>query len=123
MSNRRMSLSGSGKEILDQMSQLLEIERPHGIKIALAKGISKFDGNFDIDYRDSKDKWNIPDNIIRDREYLLFKHLIIQEVQRPLNDEEITQFMLYFIEFGLKTVQEEINNMSSMEDYRITVLG
>lgn len=118
-----MSLSGSGKEILDQMSQLLEIERPHGIKIALAKGISKFDGNFDIDYRDSKDKWNIPDNIIRDREYLLFKHLIIQEVQRPLNDEEITQFMLYFIEFGLKTVQEEINNMSSMEDYRITVLG
>lgn len=122
MANRRMNLSGTGKEILDRMCEHLEIERPLGVKIAFAKGIALSNGDLSTEFKDSKSKWTIPDNIIRDREYLLFKHLIIEEVNRSLNDEEINNFMLYFIEKGLRNILEEIENLSSMDDYRITIL-
>lgn len=122
MANKKMNLSGSGKEILDTLNEYLEIDRPLGVKIALAKGLSLSDNNINFDTNDGKNKWTIPDNIIRDKEYLLYKHLIIEEVKRPLNEDEINNFMLHFIEKGLRIIKEEINNLSSMEDYRINVL-
>lgn len=122
MANKKMNLSGSGKEILDTLNEYLEIDRPLGVKIALAKGISLSDNNITFDTNDAKNKWTIPDNIIRDKEYLLYKHLIIEEVKRPLNEDEINNFMLHFIEKGLRIIKEEIDNLSSMEDYRINVL-
>ncbi|KIV56075.1 hypothetical protein AM501_20605 [Aneurinibacillus migulanus] len=123
MSNRRMNLSGTGKEILEQLCETLEIERPQGIKLALAKGIAKATGRIKVEFKDSKPKWTIPENIIRDREFLLFKHLIINELQTPLNEEEVNQNMLLYIEYGLKIIKEDIENLSSMEDYRIKILN
>ncbi|AYA76013.1 hypothetical protein DOE78_11505 [Bacillus sp. Y1] len=122
MANRRMNLSGTGKEILDRMCEHLEIDRPLGVKIALSKGIALSNGDLTLVFNDTKNKWTIPDNIIRDREYLLFKHLIMEEIKRSLNDEEINHFMLYFIEKGLRIILEEIESLSSMDNYRKTIL-
>ncbi|PEQ46979.1 hypothetical protein [Bacillus cereus] len=123
MANRRMTLSGTGKETLDLLCEVLEIDRPQGVKIALAKGIANATGKINDDFKDGKNKWTIPDNIIKDKEFLLFKHLIINEMQVALNEDEITQSMLLYIEYGLKIIKQEIDNLSSLEDYRIIVLN
>ncbi|MED0978144.1 hypothetical protein P4T48_00935 [Bacillus paramycoides] len=123
MANRRMNLSGTGKETLDLLCEVLEIDRPQGIKIALAKGIANATGKINDDFKDGKNKWTIPDNIIKDKEFLLFKHLIINEMQVALNEDEIAQSMLLYIEYGLKIIKQEIDNLSSLEDYRIIVLN
>ncbi|PFV92850.1 hypothetical protein [Bacillus thuringiensis] len=123
MANRRMNLSGTGKETLDLLCEVLEIDRPQGIKIALAKGIANATGKINDDFKDGKNKWTIPDNIIKDKEFLLFKHLIINEMQVALNEDEFTQSMLLYIEYGLKIIKHEIDNLSSLEDYRIIVLN
>lgn len=123
MANRRMGLSGGGKEILDNLCELFEVERPFGVKIALSKGLSISNGVVNTEFKDDKQKWTIPDNIIRDKEYVLFKHLIINEVGTTLNDDEINHHMLAFIEHGLRHIQSEINSLSSLEDYRIKILG
>ncbi|MGN4941830.1 hypothetical protein [Bacillus cereus group sp. MYBK104-1] len=123
MANRRMNLSGTGKETLDLLCEVLEIDRPQGVKIALAKGIANATGKINDDFKDGKTKWTIPDNIIKDKEFLLFKHLIINEMQVALNEDEITQSMLLYIEYGLKVIKQEIDNLSSLEDYRIIVLN
>ncbi|MEB3055046.1 hypothetical protein [Bacillus pseudomycoides] len=123
MANRRMNLSGTGKETLDLLCEVLEIDRPQGIKIALAKGIANATGKIEDDFKDGKNKWTVPDNIIKDKEFLLFKHLIINEMQIALNEDEITQNILLYIEYGLKIIKQEIDNLSSLEDYRIMVLN
>ncbi|RAS95811.1 hypothetical protein A6E21_08285 [Bacillus cereus] len=123
MANRRMNLSGTGKGTLDLLCEVLEIDRPQGIKIALAKGIANATGKINDDFKDGKNKWTIPDNIIKDKEFLLFKHLIINEMQVALNEDEITQSILLYIEYGLKIIKQEVDNLSSLEDYRIIVLN
>ncbi|WP_099353723.1 DndE family protein [Fredinandcohnia onubensis] len=123
MANRRMNLTGTGKEILDNLCETLEIERPFGVKIAFSKGLSASNGVINNEIKDDKAKWTIPDNIIRDKEFILFKHLIINEVGKSLNDEEIHQYLLAYIEYGLRIIKDEIESLSTLEDYRIKILG
>lgn len=123
MSNKKMNLSGTGKDILESLCDQLEVDRPLGIKIALAKGISEAKGEILSEFNDHKPKWTIAESIIRDKEFLLFKHLIINELETPLSEEEINNHMLKYIEFGLRTINKEIQEISSLEDYRIKILG
>jgi hypothetical protein len=122
MANRRMSLSQQGKEILDKIVENLEIERPNAVKIALAKGISISTGPALEVYDGGQEKWTIPDNIIKDKEFLLFKHLIVNEVNMTLDETELHKHMLAFIEKGLRRLYEDLKNKTSMEDFRLTIL-
>ncbi|MCZ8538304.1 hypothetical protein M9R32_13995 [Paenisporosarcina quisquiliarum] len=122
MSNRRMNLSEEGKKILDLIVEILEVERPMAVKVALAKGISVSNGPVLETFSNSKNKWTIPDNIIKDKEYLLFKHLILNEVQKPLDEEHLHQHMLLFIEKGLHTLKHEYEGKTSLEDFRLSIL-
>jgi hypothetical protein len=124
MANRKLNLSGSGKNILDELCNRLNIDRPNGIKLAFAKGLAKTVGKIEnSEFNDNGQKWTIPDGIIRDKEYLLFKHLIINELQSPLNDDEVNKNLLLFIEKGLRIIENEINELSSLEDYRLTIFN
>ena len=122
MTNRRMSLSEEGKTILDKMVNILEVERPMAVKIALAKGISVSKGPVEEEYTGGKNKWTIPDGIIKDKEFLLFKHLIINEVNTALDEDLLNKHMLAYIEKGLRTMENLLKNKTSMEDFRITIL-
>lgn len=123
MANKKMNLTGTGKEILESLCDYLEVERPLAIKIALAKGLAKSEGQLSETYKDNKQKWIIPDNIIRDKEYLLFKHLIINELENTISEDQLDDHFLSYIEYGLRIIQEEIENISSIEDYRIKILN
>ena len=122
MANRRMSLSEEGKTILDKMVNILEVERPMAVKIALAKGISVSKEPVEEEYTGGKNKWTIPDGIIKDKEFLLFKHLIINEVNTALDEDLLNKHMLAYIEKGLRTMENLLKNKTSMEDFRITIL-
>jgi hypothetical protein len=122
MANRRMSLSQQGKEILDKLAETLEVDRPMAVKIALSKGISISTGPVLEVYDGGQDKWTIPDNIIKDKEFLLFKHLIINEVNLPLDETELHKHMLAFIEKGLRRLNDDLKTKTSMEDFRLTIL-
>ena len=100
---------------------LLEIERPQTIKIALAKGISISNGPITEDYSGGKNKWVIPEGIIKDKEFVLFKHLIINEMEKPLNEEELHKHMLAYIEKGLRQLQIILKEKTSMEDFRLSI--
>lgn len=124
MANRNLILSGTGKEYLDILCDRLDVERPQGLKIAFAKGISNAQGNVSVTQNEgNKQNWAIPDGIIREKEYLLFKHLIINELQTSLSDDEVNKQMLNYMEFGLRVISNELKQLSSMEDYRIKVLS
>lgn len=120
MANRRMLLSAEGKDILDTLTAALEMERPTVIHVALAKGIAS-DNAFSKEL-DMKNRWTIPDNIIKEKDYLLFKHLIIQKVGSPLNDEELHKEMIVLIESGLRTIQQLNEQKNSMDDLRLLIL-
>lgn len=122
MSNRRMTLSEEGKGILDTIADVLEVERPVAIKIALAKGLEISNGPVLEEFSQDKNKWTIPDNIIKDKEFLLFKHLIINEVNSPLTEEQLHKHMASYIEKGLRKLDEELKNKSSIEDFRLIIL-
>ncbi|QLK09352.1 hypothetical protein BMG_6125 (plasmid) [Priestia megaterium] len=117
-----MLLSEEGKEILDRIIDSLECDRPMAVKIAFAKGISISDGPVSEQYTSGKNKWTIPDNIIKDKEFLLFKHLIINEVNTPLDEDELHKHMLAFIEKGLRNLREDLENKTSMEDFRLQII-
>lgn len=93
MSNKRMQLSEEGKEILDLIANSLEVDRPAAVKIALSRGLAVSNGPIITEFNGGKNKWTIPDNIIKDKEFLLFKHLIINEVNQSLSDEELHKHM------------------------------
>lgn len=122
MGNKKLSLSGTGKEILDRLCDEIEIERPLGINLAIAKGIAKANGKMSDNFKDNKPKWTIPDSVIKGNQFLLYKHLIIQEVAKPLDDDELQEYLLAFIEFGLRTIKTEMDELTSMEDYQLAIL-
>ncbi|WP_102345886.1 hypothetical protein [Bacillus sp. Marseille-P3661] len=122
MANRRMTLSEEGKQILDMIADTLEVERPMAVKIALSKGIAVSDGPVTEDYPGGKNKWTIPDNIIKDKEFLLFKHLIINEVSSSLDEDQLHKHMLAFIEKGLRRLKQDFENKNSIEDFRLVIL-
>lgn len=118
-----MLLSKEGKNLLDELANILEMERPTVLKIALAKGIATSTGSITNEYGNSGEKWTIPDNIIKGDEFLLFKHLIINEADQPIRDEEVLhKHMLYYIEKGLRTLQYVNNNKNSLDDIRMSIL-
>ncbi|MCM2603460.1 hypothetical protein NDQ57_01915 [Rossellomorea marisflavi] len=122
MSNKRMNLSQEGKQMLDEVAELLEIDRPQSVKIALAKGISISQSEPNLDPINGGNKWTIPDNVIKDQEFTLFKHLIINEAQRSLNDDELHQYMLAYIEQGLREIKRINESKTSMEDIRLMII-
>ncbi|KRF01091.1 hypothetical protein ASG89_26140 [Paenibacillus sp. Soil766] len=123
MSNRKRNLSGSGKEILESLCDALEIERPLALKIALAKGITQGVKNEGLEqFKDNKDKWTIGEGLIKDKDYILFKHLIINEQNQALNDDEVSDFFLLYIEVGLRVIKRNLTDQTSLEDFRIKIL-
>ncbi|WP_280771825.1 hypothetical protein [Salipaludibacillus daqingensis] len=122
MSNKKMYISISSKKILDSLCDHLECERPYGLKIALAKGIANYEGQQVNLSSISGEKWTIPDNIIKGEDFLLFKQLIINETNTTFEDSGLEKTMAHFIELGLGVIEDEINNLSALEDYKTTLI-
>lgn len=109
--NKKMTLSGEGKSILDDLAEQLSLDRPMVIHIALAKGLQKIEGIPGLTYDKGTNKWTIPDNIIKEDNFLLFKYLIQNEAGKPINNDELHEYMNNLIEFGLRELLITANEM------------
>jgi len=120
MSNKNLNISKEGKDLLEEVIAALDLERPHVIKLSLAKGIaSKEEIDFDSS---STPKWKIPDNLIKDKEYLMFKHLILSKNGVQLEDNDIQNQMVHYIEKGIRSLKKDIDNKNSLEDSRFVII-
>ncbi|MEW9502604.1 DndE family protein [Jeotgalibacillus marinus] len=120
MANKKLNLSKDGKEMLDGISADLNLERPLTIQVALGKGLSS-PMTISVD-TSSTPKWTIPEGIIKNNEYLLFKHLIIEQEQKNLNDQELNKQFIFLIERGLRILNKELRSKNSLQDSRIAIL-
>lgn len=124
MGNSKFNISKEAKDIIDSLKVILSIEEtPTIIKLALAKGISILDPNEPKQKFNDNGQWLVPENIIKDRDYLLFKHLIINELNKVITDKDINEYFAFYIEKGARALQEKIDNKTSFDDIRILLLS
>ncbi|MCT6922149.1 MAG: hypothetical protein M3Z34_08750 [Staphylococcus epidermidis] len=124
MGNTKFNISKEAKDIVDALKVSLDInDTPSIIKLGLAKGISLLDPSVGIQRFDGAGNWLVPENIIKDRDYLLFKHLIINELNLVISDTDINKYFAFYIEKGLREIQKQIDNKTSFEDIRVLILS
>ena len=123
MGNSKFNITKEAKDIIDSIKVILEIDdTPSIIKLALAKGIATCDPSATIEKVNGDGYWLVPENIIRDKDYLLFKHLIINEYQTIISDQEINKYFAFLIEKGARELQQREQNKTSFEDIYVAIL-
>ena len=126
MGNSKFYISKEAKDIIDSLKVILNIDdTPVIIKLALAKGIATLQTieNVNQEFTKDKEKWLVPENIIKDRDYLLFKHLIINEYDMVISDQDINKYFAYFIERGARELQKVEQAKNSFEDIHVSILS
>lgn len=124
MGNTKFNISSEAKDIIDELKILLdEDERSPIIQLALAKGIANISDNLiePIKYN-SSGTWTVPENLIKDPEYVLFKHLIINEYKKPISDQDMNKYFAFLIESGLRLILKSIESKTDFDDLRIQIL-
>lgn len=117
-----MILSGESRKIIDELMVILDFTRPQTVKLALAKGIAISTDAQELKNFDLSEKWEFGESIIDGNDYLMFKHLIINEQKRPLTEEEISKYMGMFIEIGSRHLKSLLEKKNSIEDLRLVLL-
>lgn len=124
MGNSKFHISIEAKEIIDSLKVTLEIsDTPSAIKLALAKGITLLNGPQPLKKFETKNNWLVPENIIRDKDYILFKHLIINEYHTIIADNEINKYFAYLIELGTRELDRIIQEKVALQDVRIAIFS
>lgn len=124
MGNSKFNISIEAKDIIDSLKVILDVnETPTIIKLALAKGIATMEPNEQIQKFIVNGHWLVPENIIKDRDYLLFKHLIINELNKVISDKDINDYFAFYIEKGARSLQEKIDQKTSFDDLLILLLS
>lgn len=124
MGNIKFNISKEAKDIIDSLKVILDInDTPTIIKLALSKGIATIEPNEPMQKFNASGNWLVPENIIKDRDYLLFKHLIINELNKVISDKDINEYFAFYIEKGARALQEKIDQKTSFDDLRILLLS
>jgi hypothetical protein len=124
MENGRMTLSQDGEEILHRVMSELDLteKRPDALRIAFTKGLRDYRGVPEKKERKSS-KFVIPNGVIaRGIEYLLYKHLLINKVNKKLEEKEVDNYILLYIEEGLELMNKEMNELSNLDNYLLTLV-
>jgi|SRR5579875_1820104 len=120
-----VKLSLKGYEYLSNIMAELEFdfkkERPDALKIAFAKGIA-FE-KLPLEEKRELSDFEFPTSVVAKKDdILLVKHLIIEKLQRNIPDDELDKYILQFIEHGLYVMNEEIKQLTDMDNYLIYLL-
>ncbi|WNR45123.1 hypothetical protein [Paenibacillus roseipurpureus] len=119
MANRKITLTVASLEILDRvMIELgLQEDRPGALKLALAKGLSESVGE-PPEITGPNSKFTVGDGVIaKDDDYQMYKHLIIQRLGHSIDDKDIDDYIHRFLEFGLSTMEHELNQLTDLDNY------
>lgn len=122
MGNKKIYITAEGRLLLDEISSVLNISRPESVVFSLAKGLSITNGPSFVESYDMKNKWEFAENVIDGTEYLLFKHLIINEQGKQLNDAEVSKYIGHYVELGVREYSRLKKEKRSIEDLRLLLL-
>lgn len=123
MSNKKFVISEEAHNVLLDLNAILDIEKnPITIKLAIAKGISISPDLLELNIFDKKGGWTVPQDIIKGHDYLLFKHLVIQECGKNLSDDELTSYFAFYLETGLRILYNLTHEKVALEDAKLAIL-
>ncbi|WP_069365501.1 DndE family protein [Salisediminibacterium beveridgei] len=124
MGTPRMHINYDAYEVINDLKNHLNCERPQAIEIAFAKGMSSPENDFSSTNKSNSKKWEVPVNIIKGDKYTLYKALIIEELKEDsLTEDELKNQFVYFIEKGAAIIKLELNRLNDLTDYRIAILN
>jgi hypothetical protein len=119
-----VKLSKKGEEFLSNVMTELEIDlkdRPDAIKIAFSKGLTAI--TLPSEEKRELSKFEFPTSVVaKSDDILLFKHLMIEKLQKKISDDEYDKYILLFVEHGLFIMNEEIRNLTDMDNYLFYLL-
>jgi len=119
MANLR--LSAKGDKYLEEIRAELDIDRPSALRLAFAKGIAS-------ETRPNEEKRPMPTRefpssvIAKGKEMTLIKHLMINKLRRKIEEEEVENYILIFVEHGLEEMYKEIQQISDADNYLFYLL-
>lgn len=100
---------------------VLEIDRPSALRLAFAKGIAA--KALPHEEKKVKSKREFPSSVIaKGKEVALVHHLMINKLQRKIEEREIDRYILIFIEHGLEEMYSEIKQLSAADNYLFFLL-
>ncbi|TCI26432.1 hypothetical protein EVJ32_05995 [Exiguobacterium sp. SH5S4] len=129
MDSKGIKLSQVSKERIDDIISHLEHyvpkdPRPFVVKLSLMHGIENYSVLTDLPSNLSSGAWDMG-SIINGNDYLLAKHLIINELQEEVVDEKIIRdYMKKFIELGVAHIASLLESDDAIfeEEFLIKLL-
>jgi len=129
MDSKGIKLSQVSKDRIDNIISHLEHyvpkdPRPFVVKLSLMYGIENYSILSDLPSELSSGAWDMG-SIINGNDYLLAKHLIINELQKEIQDEKIIRdYMKKFIELGVAHIASLLESDDAIfeEEFLIKLL-
>ncbi|WP_214791693.1 MULTISPECIES: hypothetical protein [unclassified Exiguobacterium] len=129
MDSKGIKLSKVSKDRIDNIISHLEHyvpkdPRPFIVKLSLMHGIENYSVTSDLPSELSSGAWDMG-SIINGNDYLLAKHLIINELQKEIEDEKIIRdYMKKFIELGVAHIASLLESDDAIfeEEFLIKLL-
>ncbi|RHB50488.1 hypothetical protein [Exiguobacterium sp. AM39-5BH] len=129
MDSKGIKLSKVSKDRIDNIISHLEHyvpkdPRPFIVKLSLMHGIENYSVTSDLPSELSSGAWDMG-SIINGNDYLLAKHLIINELQKEIEDEKIIRdYMKKFIELGVAHIASLLESDDALfeEEFLIKLL-
>lgn len=119
-----VKLSTEGSAYLSNIMAELELDlhkRPIALRIAFAKGITS--DELPGDQKRKPSNFEFPTSVIaKGDDILLVKHLIIERLNKKIDDKELDKYILQFVEHGLFIMNKEIEQLSSADNYLLYLL-
>ncbi|VWX38606.1 MULTISPECIES: hypothetical protein [Exiguobacterium] len=113
-------------EFADSFDDASKEIRPFVIKLGLSTGIANSKGLYEkLPSGCETSDWEMG-SIISGDDFMIFKHLIINEAKRSLTDSEIKKYMRTFIEYGISSlyqIWEDHHNSGDLEEFKIKILS
>ena len=122
MANRKITLTKEGTARLEKVMIHLDLpdNRPEAIRIALVKGLID-PGSPPTEVKGTPGGFTFGDGTIaKELDYLMFKHLIIEKLQKNIDDDkQIDKYIHIFAEHGLAIMDKEIDSLSDLDNYML----
>jgi|SRR5690606_34082283 len=119
-----VKLSVIALEQLTRVMNELEMERndrPDAIKLAFSKGIAATSPP--TEFKKEASKFEFPTSVVaKGDEIPLIRHLIIEKIGRKIEDNQLDKYILLFVEHGLMLMDQEIQELSSADNYLLYLL-
>lgn len=125
MANSRFPLTIKAHDTLGRVMVELDLDlkkRSEALKIALAKGLAESTGAPPEVTGPNSDFTVGAGVLVRDEEYTMYKHLIIERIGIKIEDKEIDKYLQRYLEYGLECMDREMSQLTDLDNYLLMLI-